>query len=170
MTAAKIEGKPGSSAAAALEPHVQRLYAKLGTRVVGVFELKAAGRNQVAADEDKEPSVSLRLTHLEVANPEQEGAVREALRALFLHRTAQGKLTEDGDIELTKGTLEMTGGLLHAIEAARLRAALSHWADYARRVANDSRLTQAQIRHELDTVADGLGVVLRAEKPEQNGG
>lgn len=163
MTALKIKGgKLTSAAADALEPYKRKLYADQGARIVGVIELAHEERSEPAPDVDKEPCVTLRISHLEIANPEQENALREAQRVLFLHRTASGTLDEDGELRLSRGTLERTAGLLGSIEAARLRAGLAHWAGYARRVVSQQNLTQTEIRHELDSIADGLWATLRA--------
>ena len=162
MTTVKLDSKTSANAAAGLEPYIGQLYATPGKRVVGVIEMAHVERTQPAPDSDKQPSVKLKITHLELANPEQEEALREAMRALFLHRTAQGTLGEDGEIELTERTLERTGGLLHAVEAARLRAAVLHWREQIRRALAIPNITVAEMRHELDTVADGLSAVLRA--------
>ena len=160
MTAIKLDGKPATAAGDALAPHAQRLYATPGMRIIGVVELAHVERTEPAPDEDKEPSVKLRITHLELANAEQEAVLREAQRALYLHRTAQGTLGEDGDIELARHTLAATGNRLTAIEAARLHVALQHWADYGRRVLNTHNVTVAEMRHELDAIVAGLDLAL----------
>lgn len=166
MTTAKIEGKPAAAAAAGLEPWIQPLYQVPGRRVIGVVELRHAERTQVAPDEGKEQSVKLRITHLEIARPEQEEPVREALRALYLHRTAYGTLDEDtGQLELAQSTLEAVAGQLHALEAARLRAALKHWLSIARKThdaAGKDDASLAALRYDLGVIADGLAEALYA--------
>lgn len=169
MIAVKLDTKISATASAALEPHVTALYAKPGMRLMGIIELAHVERTQPAPDSDKTPSVKVKITHLEIPNTEQEGAVREAQRALCLQRTAIGTLTADGQIELSQETLRLTGGLLTDIECARLRAALKHWADYAARVAGAGGLTISEIRHELDTVADGLHAALHNAQPDEAG-
>lgn len=162
MTALKIDGKPTSSARAGIEGYIPALYASPGKRVVGVIELEHVERTEPAPGADREPSVKVRMSALEIANPEQEDQVRAALRALYLHRTAAGKLTEDGEVELSEQTLERCAGLLHAIEAARLRAVVGHFRTYiasALRVENPS---VTELQHELATVGDGLAAALRA--------
>lgn len=166
MTAIKLDSKFSANADAALERHAGPLYNRPGVRIVGVVELAHVERTQPAPDEDKEPSVKLRVTHLEVANPEQEDAIRQAMEALYLHRTAQGTLGEGGDIELSERTIRLTGGLLHALEAARLRVAVAHWADQSRRALAVAQITAAEMRHELDAVAAGLEAALRGEAGE----
>lgn len=170
MTAAKIEGKPSAAAQAGIEPWIGPLYATPSKRVLGIIELAHVNRTQPAPDADKEAVVHLQIKHLEIARPEQEDPLREALRALFLHRTAAGTLDEQGELQLTKGTLELTGGMLHALEAARLRAAVTHWHEQCRRVLRVNEVTVAEMRHELDLIADGLAAVLNVTSEDDGGG
>jgi hypothetical protein len=161
MTQLKIISRLGAAAEAALEPHVPRMYDTPGLRLAAIVELKSDERNQPSADSESGTWVKAKITQIEVADHDQEGAVREALRALYLQRTARGTLTEDGQVELSEQTLDLTGGLLHAIETARLRAGLEHWAGYMRRLVKGGDLTITEMRHELDTVSDGLNTLLR---------
>jgi hypothetical protein len=170
VTIAKIEGKPAAAAAAGLEPWVAPLYATPSKRVIGVVELAHVLRTQPAPDADKEAEVRLRITHLEIARPEQEDALRQALLALHLHRTAYGTLNEDGELQLSESTLSLTAGQLHALEAARLRAAVAHWYSQCRRVLAVPEITVSEMRHELDTIADGLAAVLAATSNGDDGG
>jgi hypothetical protein len=162
MTAIKLDGKPSANASLALERFAQKLYSRPGMNVVGVVELRHVERTQPAPDEDKEPSVKLRVTHLELAAPEQEDAIRQAMEALYLHRSAQGTIDEAGDINLSERTIKHTGGLLHALEAARMRVAVRHWADQARRALGVQSITVTEMRHELDAIAAGLEAALSA--------
>jgi hypothetical protein len=98
MTKIRFDSKVSASAADALTPLAGTLYAALGTHRVAVMELASVERNDLADDEDKEPYVKVRVVHLEVANEEQEETLRQALRALRLHRTATGTLDEDGEV------------------------------------------------------------------------
>jgi hypothetical protein len=161
VTVIKLDSKPATSARLALEPLAAALYATPGMRIVGVIELAHLERTQPAPESDKEPSVKLRITGLEIAGPEQEDVLREAQRALFVHRTAYGTLNDSLDVELSERTLELLGGQLHALEAARLRTSVTHWQAYIRRVLSIAEVTTAEMRHELDQVADGLAAVLR---------
>lgn len=161
MTKIKLDSKIGGGAAGAIEPYTAALYARPGMRVVGIFELAHVERVQPAPDSDGEPSVKVRISALELATRDQEPAVRDAMRALHLQRTAQGTLTEDGEIELSKGTIERAAGRLTDLEAARLRTGLTQWAANARQLAGtDKQLTAAEFRHEVRTIADGLAVLL----------
>jgi hypothetical protein len=160
VTTIKIDAKIGGNPAAAFEPHVPALYSRPGCRILVVAELAHVERTQPAPDTEGTPSVKMRISSLEIASKEQEGALREALRALYLQRTASGTLDDDGQMVLTDHTLKMTAALMTDIEVARLRAGLARWTEYARRVAGDNRLTQSEIRHELQSVADGMASTL----------
>jgi len=164
VTVLKIQGKPSTAAQQALEPHIARLYARSGVRVMAVVELAHVERTEPAADADKDASVTMRIAHLELPNTDQEGAVRELQRALYLQRTATGKLTEDGDVELSESTIKRTGGLVQAIEVARLVAGARHWSDYIRRVVSLDKATPTELRHELDTIADGLAALVSGQR------
>lgn len=156
MTKVKINGTPSTNALDALMPHVPSLYSNLGKRVIVIAELSAVDRLQVAPDEDKEASVTLQIKHAEVAGPEHEDAVRQALRALHTQRTAYGTITEEQDVEISERTLAMCAGEITAIEAARLHILVERWGDYARQALHNPKLTASELRHELTTVADAL--------------
>jgi lipoate-protein ligase A len=156
MTQVKIAGKASTVAAEALGRHAAALYATPGKRIVGVVELVHVLRTQPAPDEDKEPSVELRIQQLEIGEADQEDVLRQAIRALNIARTAQGTLTEEGDIELSDRTLEMTADRLSDLEASRLVVACHHWADYARRILSVKKLTTSEARHEFEIIAAGL--------------
>lgn len=168
MTTVKLDSKLGGGPAAAIEPHIPALYGRPGCRVMVIGELAHIERTQPAPDSDGEPSVKMRISSMEIAAKEQEGAVREALRALYLQRTAQGTLDEHGQMVLTESTLKLTGGLLSEIELARLRAGLQHWAHYARRAVGTDKITHSELMHELQTVADGLFAVLSRAAVEED--
>lgn len=169
MTKIKLNGSVANAALEALSPHVNRLYASLGTRIVVIAELSAAERNQIADDEDKEPAVTLTVKHLEVASDNLEDDVREALRALHTHRTAYGKLTEDNDIELSENTLAQLAGSVNATEAARLHVGIERWTDYGRQALGNSKLTQQQMRAEFDTVNEALRGLIYPEANKVKG-
>lgn len=163
MTDLKIDGKPTSGALEALGNHVTRLFDRPGVSIMCVVELRSDTRLIPAPGSDKKQAVTVKIVGCEVANLEQEGALREAQRALYLHRTAKGKLDEDGEITLADETMRMTGGILNAIETARLRAGLLQWAAYsAQAVGAAHKLTASEIAHELDAVASGLRALLGA--------
>lgn len=156
MTAIKVDGKLSVGANEALAMHAGSLFARLGSSRIAVVELRSVERAEPAADEDKEQSVKVRISSLEIANPDQENALRRCLEALHTHRTAYGTLTEDNDIELSSSVIEATGGELNAVEAARLHVAIDKWTEYLRRIQTQSKITQTQMRTEMDTVIKGL--------------
>jgi len=160
VTVLKIQGKPSTAAMQALAPHVQRIYARSGVRVMAVVELAHSERTEPASDAEKEPSVTMRITSLEVPNPDQEGAIRAVQRALFIERTAVGTLDAEGEIELSKQTLKDAGGIVTQLALARLAAGVHHWRNYVRRVAASEKLTVGELHHELDAIAEGLDGVL----------
>lgn len=160
MTTLKLDSKIGGGPAAAIEEHVPALYNRPGCRVLAIVELAHVERTQPAPDSDGEPTVKMRISALEVAGPSQDGVLREALRALYLQRTASGTVSEEGDIELARETLKLTGGRLAELELARLRAGLRHWAIYAHRATTTHLMTATEALHELKQVADGLHAVL----------
>lgn len=162
MTVLKIDGKPASAARDGIESYIGQLYATPGKRLLGVIELEHVERTEPAPGADREASVRVRMSALEIANPDQEDTLRQALAALHLHRTAYGKLTEDGDVELANSTLERCAGMLHAIESSRLRTAVTHWQQYARGVHMLANPSVTELRNELQTIADGLAAVLHA--------
>src|SRR4051812_50190962 len=100
-----------------LEPHIQRLFDSPGASVVAIVEFRHDQRVQVASGSDAKPSVTMKITGCEVAGPDQEGALREAQRALYLIRTARGTFDEDtGSVELAEDTMRRTGGVVKAVE------------------------------------------------------
>jgi hypothetical protein len=163
LTKVKINGTPSTHALDALMPHVPSLYANLGKRVVAIVELAAVDRLQVAPEEDKEASVTLQVKHAEVAGPDQEEAVRLALRALHIQRTAYGTITEQGDIEIAERTLAACAGELAAIEAARLHIAVERYAELARTLQLNGKLTISDLRRELKLLADGLSATIHPD-------
>lgn len=125
MTTAKLASKMSAGAASALGPHVEGLYEHPGRRVVAVVELCATERVQVADGEEKDGSVTLTVKQMELpADERQDEALRDAMLALYRHRTAAGTLDAHGDVQLSERTIADTGGRLDALEAARLRAGL----------------------------------------------
>lgn len=158
----KFDSKVAAAAADALEAHVRPIYDQPGKRIMAIVELAHVQRTQPAPGSDKKASVQVRITGLEIPNEEQERHVREAQRALYLHRTATGTIEETGEIELSDRTLQLTAGQLHAVEAARLRTGLNEWRHYAQRVRHNPDLTAAELAKEIHLIADGLSSVLAA--------
>lgn len=161
MTVLKLQGKPSTSAMQALAPHVARIYGRSGVRIMAVVELAHTERTEPAADADKEPTVTMRITALEVPTADQEGAIREVQRAMYIERTATGTIDElSGELELSKQTIKDAGSVIGHLALARISAGVHHWRNYARRVAARNSLTVGELHHELDAIADGLDAVL----------
>jgi hypothetical protein len=169
MTQLKFDAKVAASAQEALEPHVRPMYSSLGSSRMAIIEFRSLERTEPAPGTEKEASVRVRIVGLELPNPEQEGAVREAQRFLHLQRTARGTLDDDGQLELSEDTLRLTGGHLAYLETARLRAGLAHWRAYAERLVHGPDLTLSEVRHEMNTVAEGLTAVLNTVRDDSGG-
>ena len=156
MTTIKIDSKPSTHASEALALHAGPMFAKLGATRMAIVELRSVLRAEPAPDEEKEQGVTVRITSLEIANPDQEESLRQALGALHVHRTAYGTLTEDSDIELAASTLERTAGEVNAIEAARLNVAIDRWTEHGRRILSQQKITMPEMRREFDQLIRGL--------------
>lgn len=165
MTKARIIPKPRANAEAGLEPFIPGLYAKPGREVVGFIGLRHVERTEVV-DDAGTPTVSLAITTLELANPHLEDAVREGMRALYRHRTASGTLdSSTGDLRLSENTIKRTGGVLDALEAARLSAATRHFATIARQAVNEK--DPVAMRDALRLIARGLEAAERGEEADR---
>jgi len=161
VTVLKLNGKPSSAAMQAMSPHIARIYGRSGLRIMAVVELAHTERTEPAADADKEPSVTMRITQLEVPNPDQEPAIREVQRALYIERTATGTIDDlSGELELSKQTVKDAAGIVTHLALARISAGVHHWRNYTRRVSAQAQLTVGELHHELDAIADGLDAVL----------
>lgn len=164
----KIDGKLSATADAALADHAKALYDVPGSRRVGIIELRRDYGLAPDPSGSKKAVVGLAIARLEIAGPDQEEAVREAQRALYLQRTARGTLGEDGQIELSPNTIDDLGNLLHDIELARLRAALDRWTTELANVM-DQKLSEAELRHELDRIRDGMATALHPARDTEEG-
>jgi hypothetical protein len=156
MTLIKVDGKPSTQAGEALTPHASKLSARLGSSRLAIVELRSVENVVPGPDEDRETTVKVRIVMLEVAAEEQEETLRKALHALHVHRTAWGTLTEDGDLEFAKDTLASLRDDLHGYEAARLRSLIDLWTGYARNALLSRKITQAELRSELQKTVDAL--------------
>lgn len=152
----KLESKTSKGAGEALDPYRPALYATLGKRLVVIAELEAVERNEVADDDEKSTWVKLRIVSLEVAGAEQEDAVRKAMNALNIQRTAFGTLTEDQDVELSQTVLDRCAGDLALTEAARLHAAIEAFGDKLLSTARNSKLNAGDIRRSVTDLSRGL--------------
>lgn len=156
MTTIKLDAKIGGNPAAALEPVTRYLYDNPKARIVGVVELAHVERVEPAPDTDRERSVKIRLSQLEIAGKDEAEPLREVMRHLFLVRTATGTLDEHGQLQLSKGTIERTVGELTEIELARMIAGVRIQAENARRASTNVTTSPAELRKQIQAVANAL--------------
>ena len=163
----KVTIQPGMSAAAgqSIAEHARALYDRPGCRVMAVVELEHEVRTEPGPHSDKTPSVTLKVTHLEIPHAEQEALIRDVQRSLFLQRTARWTFDDDGTLTLSDQTLKTAGGQLLAIDSAFLRASIRHWVTYGRRVLG-TKLTLTDALNELETLVNGLDVAVHAAPAE----
>lgn len=158
MTTLKVESSPGKSAETALEVHVPALYADMSKTLVAIVELKPIERLQPAPGAEKTPSVKVRIVHCEVPDTEQVDSVREALRALYLQRTARGTIDSEGELQLADRTIDLLTGALYEHRALRLVAGLRYWQEYAATLASrmPAACTVTALLDEWKVARDGL--------------
>jgi hypothetical protein len=161
MTTAKIAGTAGASAIAGLAPYVDDLYDHPGKRVIIIGELRHVEKTVPIDDTEREPSVKLMLTELEVASGNKEEPVRDALVALYQHRTAHGTLTEHGDVQIAEATLRSFGGDVHAIEAARLGVAIKVLREHAVDLLANPDISTGQLRNNLRKLINRFDTVMQ---------
>lgn len=165
MTAVKLDSKPSTAAAVALLPHADGLFRDPTKRLVALVELTHVERTQPGPDEDKEQTVKVRITHLEIGDDKLEEPLRRAMRALYTQRTAYGTLDQDtGEIELGEDTVRSLAGDLLAIEAARLRVAMLNFASYARQALKSDEITLSGAIKDLNYLANGLRAVANGDR------
>jgi len=162
MTTVKIAGKPAASASDAIEIYADKLYRDKALRIVAIVEFKHAGINEPAPDEGKDRTVEVRISGLEIASPAQEEDLRKAMRALYLARTADGTLDVDGEIAASKTALQLIGERMADAEMVRYGIGIRHWAHQAREVFRTPKITESELRHELQRIADGLTALVHA--------
>lgn len=160
MTQLKFESKPAAAAAEAIEAWVRPLYDHPGKRLVAVMELATTERTEPAPGSEKVPVVKVRITQLEIPSDDQAGHIREAMRALYLQRTARGTIDEDGQLEIAPDTLRLAAGQMYAVGFARIKSHLQHWRTYVNRLTYGPDLTASEWKHELDIVRQGLDAAL----------
>jgi hypothetical protein len=147
----------------ALGKHAPRMFEDPDKTLLGVVELAHVERTEPAPGSDRDRVVKVKIIHFEVPNRDQEDTIRETLRALYLQRTANGTFDDvTNEIQLSEQTIRSAAGLLHAIEAARYRTGVQHWADYTQQVLHGKLLSALELQHELDTIKRGLRALLAA--------
>ncbi|MFD9943216.1 hypothetical protein ACFWYW_14515 [Nonomuraea sp. NPDC059023] len=99
MPASKLDSKLLKRLEEVLQPYTATLFTRLGTSVVGIVEITSVERTEPYDEEERAPTVKLRLTGLEIATPEQEDALRRGQRAMYQLRTARDTLDALPDSE-----------------------------------------------------------------------
>lgn len=95
MTAVKLDSKITAYVETALEPWAQEMFNQRGGHWPAVVELHHVERAEPADTEDKQETVKLRITRLEVPDHEHHEQIREVQRALYTVRTAEGTLDDE---------------------------------------------------------------------------
>ncbi|NJP70403.1 hypothetical protein [Streptomyces sp. C1-2] len=92
----KFDSKVLTDVAEALEPHATEMFKQRRGRWMAVVELSHVERTEPGPDEDKQPSVKVRVTGIEVAADEiTSGRLRGVQREMYDRRTSGGTLFED---------------------------------------------------------------------------
>ncbi len=118
-----------SAASDGLEGHVRRIFDNQSARVVFVGELEHVQRVEPGPASTVEPSVSVRLSRLEVPSHAQQEPIRELLQALYLIRTAPGTLDEaSGAVSLDGAAAKVSEAVsvTYVSEALDARVVLRH--------------------------------------------
>lgn len=161
MTKLKVGGL-GAAASNAIDPHIRRLYDRPGATLMAVVEFEHVERTQPGPRSDKDASVTVKATHLEVpASPDQEAVLRDVQRTLYLLRTAAGTLDEhSGRVEIDEQGLSLAAGRIAQQDAAEMRIAMHHFADQASRAITAVDASEAKLRDSLRKIRDGINAVL----------
>ncbi|MFB7278094.1 hypothetical protein ACFCZV_13380 [Streptomyces hydrogenans] len=89
----KIDSKVLTDVAEALEPFASAMFKQRGGRWMAVVELSHAERTEPGPEEDKNPSVKVRITAVEVASDAYtEEQLRTLQRGMYQRRTDAGTL------------------------------------------------------------------------------
>ncbi|MFY7069608.1 hypothetical protein ACOQFV_27435 [Nocardiopsis changdeensis] len=168
MTTPKIDAKITAQVGDVLDPHMDTLMAKAragqADELLIVGTLRPVERIEPMAGEDKEASLKLRLSSVEIPDVDQAEAVREVQRALWVTRTATGTLDEEGEIRIAKHTLRHAGRDVASLAAARLRAGVEQWQHEAHK-ATVAHLSASEMWHEMERISTGL-LVLLGQRPD----
>ena len=97
----KFDSKVLTDVAEALEPYAETMFKQRHGRWMAVVELAHAERTEPGPDEDKQPTVKLRVTTIEVAADEITGGrLRSLQREMYDRRTSGGTLFEHDEDEV----------------------------------------------------------------------
>lgn len=169
MTVMKLDYRLTGQVTEALAGHTERIYRDPGSAFLAVVEFRHTERHEFA-DDEKDSFVKARCVGIEVANPgEQERQLREVQRALYLQRTASGKLAEADELTLAKQTLKSAQGLMSGAEVARLTAYLRAIRDQVHDLREDTSLDEKGLREELEHIEDRMAKALAGAQLELDG-
>lgn len=91
----KFDSKVLTDVAEALEPFAEEMFKQRRGRWMAVVEVSHVERSEPGPDEDKQPSVKIRVTSVEVAGDEvTAGRLRSVQREMYDRRTSGGTLFE----------------------------------------------------------------------------
>lgn len=97
----KFDSKILTDVAEALEPHSTEMFQQRRGRWMAVVELAHVERTEPGPDEDKQPTVKLRVTSIEVAADEITGGrLRGVQREMYDRRTSGGTLFQRDEDEV----------------------------------------------------------------------
>lgn len=97
----KFDSKVLTDVAEALEPHATDMFKQRAGRWMAVVEFGHVERTEPGPDEDKNPTVKIRVTSIEVAADEvTRGRLRGVQREMYDRRTSGGTLFEQHDDEV----------------------------------------------------------------------
>lgn len=154
----KLATLAAGAAQEVLDIHASALYSTLGAHRVAVIEFASVERTQMAPDEDKEATVTVRIQSMEIADDKQADPLRKALAALHLQRTAHGTLTEDGDVKMSTNVIEGCAGDVNLTAAVRMQIATEQLRDHATRALFKGNA--ADMRKALEAIKAGMTRVL----------
>ena len=97
----KFDSKILTDVAEALEPHSTEMFQQRRGRWMAVVELAHVERTEPGPDEDKQPTVKVRVTSIEVATDEITGGrLRGLQREMYDRRTSGGTLFQRDEDEV----------------------------------------------------------------------
>lgn len=160
MTAVKIDSKLNTHAENALVPWANSMFSKRDGHWMAVCELAHVERSEPGATEDKEPTVKLRMVHVEVPDGQHADDLRDIQHALYVLRTKGETLddvepgdAEDADVLFSRAK----DAAAVAADNAHLLRTIKMTADYADRVLSDGRpIDLDELRNALDGIRDRL--------------
>lgn len=91
----KFDSKVLTDPAEALEPFASEMFKQRRGHWMAIVQLSHVERTEPGPDEDKDPSVKIRVTQIEVAGDAiTDERLRQLLRSMYERRTSDGTLDE----------------------------------------------------------------------------